>query len=257
MVNINRSQAEWVSFWVSSVSFSIGQIQSTNTLGLSIESAGYTQFEVGPSYSISLVRAENGSVYNQSRGISNTIYGYQTLQNNTTGLYNVAIGFQVLQNNTTGTNTGIGYETLNKSTTAVSSLNIINSGSGYTASSTFSNITLSYISGSTALTYPIVDVYIGSTGSVSTITLVTNGTGFKDTTTIMGANLGTGVTFSVTPGALLIGDRNNEWLSNIKENTTGFKYRRTLRAWKYYWYYNTALGSNSLLGNTLVIEILR
>jgi hypothetical protein len=250
-LTLDRGQSE-MSFYLGNPGITqSSRIISTNTYRLDIESVGYTIFKTGSSYSLTI---DSNGVYNQIKGITNTIYGYQTLQNNTTGLYNVAIGFQVLQNNTTGTNTGIGYETLNKSTTAVSSLNIINSGSGYTASSTFSNITLSYISGSTALTYPIVDVYIGSTGSVSTITLVTNGTGFKDTTTIMGANLGTGVTFSVTPGALLIGDQNNAiGFQTLKENTTGFRNTAlgdaALRE-NTTGYYNTALGSNSLLGNT-------
>jgi hypothetical protein len=373
-LTLNRSQAA-MSFILGNPQtplFQLGQIQSTNTIGLSIESAGYTQFEVGPSYSISLVLAENGSVYNQSRGISNTIYGYQalltataslnntafgyqalysntanenvafgyqslrfnttgifnngfgnyTLYNNTTGgrniavgitslyqnetgnenvavghqvlyynisgsnntavgsgaqhlanqssnntsvghqtLYNnlssslVAIGSYALTNNTIGVyNTAVGHNSLQTNTTAISFLIIVDSGSGYTASSTYSNIQLSYISGSTAMTYPIVTVYVDLSGSVSTITLETYGTGFKDNTTIMGANLGTGVTFSVAIGFLKSGDNNTTLgYQSLKSNTIGYNntaigvyslYSNTIGA------FNTTIGNNSLYYNT-------
>lgn len=286
--------------------FQLGQIQSTNTLGLSIESAGYTIFKIGASYSSSLTIDSNG-VYNQIKGTSNTIYGYQalftatasslnntafgyqalysstvnesvafgyqSLHFNTTGVYNtgfgnytlynnitgdkntavgltslyknitgsdnVAVGHQSLYNNVRGSNnTAIGSSSLLNNTTTVNSINIINGGSGYTASSTYSNIQLSYISGSTAMTYPIVTVYTDPTGSVDSIILETYGTGFKDTTTIMGANLGTGVTFSVAIGFLKSGDDNTALgYQSLISNTTGSN--------------NIAIGVNSLLTNTI------
>lgn len=306
-LTLNRSQAA-MNFILGNPQtpvFQLGQIQSTNTIGLSIESAGYTQFEVGPSYNISLVLAENGSVYNQSRGISNTIYGYQallvgtssinntafgyqalyfntandnvafgyhSLRFNTTGNVNTALGNYSLYSNVTGNrntavglttmyrnssgndntsvgnqslysntigiaNTAIGSLSLHNNTTTISTLNIVNGGSGYTASSTFSSVQLSYISGSLANTYPIVTIYVGIGGTVSTITLETYGTGFVDTTTIMGANLGTGVTFSVSIGSLTSGYYNTSLgYQSMFYNTSGYQ--------------NTSLGVNTLYSNT-------
>jgi hypothetical protein len=282
-----------------------------------------TRETTGVSLVTSLVVDQNGSVYNTSRGSSNTIYGYQALLNgtaslnntaigyqalltttaslyntaigyqslysNTTGEANTAIGFQSLKLNTTGesntaigwnsllsntigsyntaiglqslvyntaavANTAIGYGSLFSNTTVVSTINITNGGSGYTMSSTFSNVQLSYISGSTATTYPIVTVYVGTGGTVSTVTLVTNGSGFKDTTTVMGANLGTGVTFSVSVSSLNSGDYNTAiGYGSLFSNTIGDNnvalgdfalYSNTTGA------YNTAIGVESLYLNT-------
>lgn len=264
-----------------------------------------TRAGTGSDLVTALVVDNNGSVYNTSRGSSNTIYGYQalltgtvslnntaigyqalltttasyntaigyqSLYSNTTGEANTAIGFQSLKLNTTGeantaigwnsllsntigsyntsiglqslvfntaavANTAIGYGSLFSNTTVVLTINITNGGSGYTQSSTFSNVQLSYISGSTATTYPTVTVYVGTGGTVSTATLVTNGTGFKDTTTVMGANLGTGVTFSISVGTLNSGDNNTAvGYRSLYSNTTGSR--------------NNAFGHNALLSNT-------
>jgi hypothetical protein len=178
------------------------------------------------------------SLYSNTTGISNIALGVQSLYSNTSGYYNTAIGYLSLYSNTIGTyNTAIGSNSLEKNTTTISTLNIIYGGSGYTASSTFSSIQLSYISGSTATTYPIVTVYVGTGGTVSTVTLVTNGTGFKDTTTVMGANLGTGVTFSVGISSLSSGNNNTAIGNNsLYSNTSGA--------------YNTAIGNYSLYSNT-------
>ena len=329
------------------------RIISTNTYRLDIESTGYTIFKTGASYSLTI---DSNGVYNQIKGITNTIYGYQallsatasvlnntafgyqalyantesenvafgyqslrfnttgifntgfgnyTLYSNTTGSKNIAIGLMSLYENKTGNdnvavghqvlyknsssnntavgcqaqhlgtqstgntsvgrvslynnlssglvaignsalannilgsnNTAVGYDSLKYNTTAVTYLIIVDPGSGYTASSTYSNIQLSYISGSTAMTYPIVTVYVDLTGSVSTITLETYGTGFKDNTTIMGTNLGTGVTFSVSIGAIKSGDDNTAiGYNSLKLNTFGYN--------------NIAIGVNSLLTNTI------
>lgn len=114
-------------------------------------------------------------------------------------------------------------------------LSIVDGGPGYTASSTFSNVPLSYISGGTAATYPVVTVYTGPGGTVSSVTIVTNGSGFQDNTTIMGADLGTG-TFSVKAAANSIGPG------------TGFTIRvaslQTAQS-------NTAVGFKSLYYNTI------
>jgi hypothetical protein len=270
-----------------------------------------------------LVVSQNGSVYNASKGTSNTIYGldvlvsnitgaqntgigytslnantygnantalgFQSLSSNTTGYYNTALGMQSMINNKSGyhntaigggsqiygtqcsantsigfrsltnniadNNTAIGYETLFLNTTGVSntaigydalfyssttinSIYIISGGSGYTAiNMTFSNIQLSYISGSSALDYPIVTIHINSSGVVDNVVLETNGIGFKDYTTIMGDNLGgTGVTFSV----------GISYLSSASYNTAiGYNSLRNNREGSS----NTAIGYNSLFNN--------
>jgi hypothetical protein len=119
-------------------------------------------------------------------------------------------------------------------------LSLVDGGPGYTASSTFSNVQLSYISGGTATTYPVVTVYTGPGGTVSSVTIVTNGSGFQDNTTIMGANLGTG-TFSVKAAPNSIGPGTGftvrvASLQTAQSNTVvGFKSL----------YYNT-IGSNNV-----------
>jgi len=320
-LSLVRAQAS-LSFYLGNPQISQNcRIISTNTLGLTIESAGYTQFKVGVSYSTSLTIDSNG-VYNQIKGTSNTIYGYQALftatasslnntafgyqalyastvnesvafgyqalRFNTTGIYNTALGNYSLYNNTTGgkniavgltslyknktgydntavghqsmysnttgyQNTAIGSSSLLNNTTVVNTINIINGGSGYTASSTFSNVQLSYLSGSSATTYPSVTVYVGVGGTVSNVILETYGTGFIDSTTIMSGNLGTGVTFSVGISSLTSGDNNtavgyNSLYSNVRgvQNTaigSGTLYANNAN-------FNIAIGHNSLYNNT-------
>ena len=58
------------------------------------------------------------------------------------------------------------------------------------------------------MTYPIATIYVGSTGSVSIVTLVTTGSNYIDNTTVMGAKLPAigvtgGVTFSVKIDSLV------------------------------------------------------
>jgi len=66
----------------------------------------------------SLVVDQNGSVYNEARGSSNTIYGYQALLNGTASLNNTAIGYQALLTTTASLyNTAIGYRSLYSNTT--------------------------------------------------------------------------------------------------------------------------------------------
>jgi hypothetical protein len=180
----------------------------------------------------------NYSLYNNTTGGKNIAVGLTTLYRNKTGYDNIAIGHQSMYHNTTGYyNTAVGSSALLNSTSVVSSLNIVNGGSGYTASSTFSSVQLSYISGTTALTYPTITVYVGSGGTVSTVTLETFGTGFSDTTTVMGANLGTGFTFSVSIGSLTSGNNNTAiGYQSMYSNTSGYQ--------------NTSIGSNSLFSNS-------
>jgi hypothetical protein len=368
-LSLVRAQAS-LSFYLGNPQISQNcRIISTNTLGLNIESAGYTIFKTGATSSLTI---DSNGVYNQSRGISNTIYGYQTLlvgtssinnvaigyqalysttgnENvaigykslyfNTTGYYNtgvgnyslygnklgsqniaiglttlynnnngssnisignsslynntdgsenivignssqlnatqsnynisignsslynniadsnIAIGYQSLYSNTTSyNNTAIGSSSLYNNTTSVDTISILSGGSGYTASSTFSSIQLNYISGSTALTYPIVTIHTDLTGVVDSVTLETKGTGFKDTTTIMGANLGTGITFSISINYLLSGNNNTAvGASSLYYNSTGYESvsigANSLQS-NTTGYQNTAIGFSSMISNT-------
>ena len=171
--------------------------------------------------SVSFVVDDNGSVYNRSKGITNTVFGYQALQLNINGINNTAIGYQSLANNTSG----------------VSSLTSLVSGTGYTPG-TYSNVQLTYLSGSTASTYPTAQIVVRSGGTVSTVTLASNGTGFRDTTTIMSASFsGTGASFSIKVNSLV---------SGISNTAIGFYSLNTNRSGSY----NTAVGQQSLLLNT-------
>ena len=177
-------------------------------------------------------------LYSNTTGSYNSALGNASLQFNTTGSYNTGYGAYSLYYNTTGSyNTAVGYASLYNTSTGVSTFALSNTGSGYTASTTFSNVQLSYISGSTASTYPTVDVYVGSTGSVSMVTLVTTGTGFIDTTTVMGTNLGSSATFSINVTTISTGISNTAIGSgSLYSNTIGSS--------------NTAVGLNSLYSNS-------
>jgi hypothetical protein len=196
----------------------------------------------------------NSSLYNNTDGSENIVIGNSSQLNATQSNYNIsignsslynniadsniAIGYQSLYSNTSGSfNTAIGFLSLYNNTTAVDTISILSGGSGYTASSTFSSIQLNYISGSTALTYPIVTIHTDLTGVVDSVTLETKGTGFKNTTTIMGANLGTGVTFSISINYLLSGNNNTAvGYQSMYHNYTGYE--------------SVSIGVNSLLSNT-------
>jgi hypothetical protein len=291
---------------------------SVSTGGIKFSTRALT----GASLVTSLVVDQNGGVYNQSRGISNTIYGYQALLTATASLNNTAFGYQALYSNTANENVAFGYQSLrfnttgnvntalgnyslyfntignrntavglttlyrnssgndntafgyqslysntigiantaigslslHNNTTTISALNITNGGSGYTASSTFSSIQLSYISGSVASTYPIVTIYVGIGGTVSNVILETYGTGFIDTTTVMGANLGTGVTFSVSVSTLSSGNNNTViGYQSMYSNTSGNN--NTVIGYQSMYsntsgIQNTSIGSNSLFSNT-------
>jgi hypothetical protein len=207
---------------------------------------------------VSLVVDESGNVYNRGKGSvsSNTVFGYQSLYSNTVGYFNSAFGVQSLLSNTTGNqNSAFGLSSLRDNTTNVSSLSILNAGSGYTINTTFSNVQLSYISGSKALTYPIVTIYVGSGGTVSNITLENPGTGFIDSTTIMGSNLGgLGSTFSVSINGLVSGNNNSAFgYGSLLFNTTGNQNSAFGVESLFYntkGNFNSAFGVNSLKSNT-------
>ena len=191
-------------------------------------------------------------------GSYNTVLGANSLYNNTTGSYNISLGYNSLYKNTTGANNiAIGYQSLYNTTTVVSILGSITPGSGY-VTGTYSNVPLIYATGSTALTYPTVNITVDGSGLVSSVTLVTYGSGFQDTTTKMTVNnfyLGsTGSGFQIGISSNTSGQTNTAvGVSSLYYNTTGY-YNIALGYQSLYnnttGYYNTALGYNSLYYNT-------
>ena len=243
----HKTDGDWVplnveSFYIqggtSSAFDTTSDIYRTGSLNLGIGTATDGRFVVSSTTgSVSFVVDNSGNIYNYST-LSNTKFGYNSLYNNTTGSNNTAFGTGSLYSNTSGGyNTAYGAYSLSNNSTGVTTFVLSDPGSGYTMSTTFSNVQLSYISGSTASTYPTATVFVGAGGTVSTVTLVTTGTGFKDTTTVMGTNLGSSATFSISVLTISTGGSNTAvGAYSLWKNTTGS--------------FNTALGDNSLIYNT-------
>jgi len=70
-------------------------------------------------------------------------------------------------------------------TQGIRQLSTVTMGSGYTPG-TYSNIRLNYISGTTSNTLPRVNITVNSSGQVSQVTMVTFGSGYVDTSMVMG-----------------------------------------------------------------------
>jgi len=156
-------------------------------------------------------------------GNSNCAFGAQSLYNNYTAALNVAIGQQSLYNNTTSSNlTAVGYQSLYNNTTNVATLGTITGGTGYTAG-TYTGVVMTLSSGSTATTYPTATIVV-SGGAVTSVTLTSNGVGFKDTTTVLTAPAasigGTGSGFSVPVASLASGTGNTAVGYQALTNTT-------------------------------------
>jgi hypothetical protein len=129
------------------------------------------------------------SLYSNTTAVANIGIGTNTLYKNVKGSYNTALGDSSLFYNTVGgANIAIGASSLYNNTTGVATFSTFNPGSGYTNDS-YSGITLQWLSGSTFSTPPIVDIEVIG-GTVSSVTLVSPGSGFIDTTTTFTAPLG-------------------------------------------------------------------
>jgi hypothetical protein len=101
---------------------------------------------------------------------------------------NVAVGFTALQSNTLGTqNLAIGRSALAAATTQAATVTITTAGTGGTPG-TYSAVQLTYVSGSTAITYPTADIVVGAGGTVTSVTIVSGGDSFTATSgTVMTA----------------------------------------------------------------------
>ena len=165
--------------------------------------------------------ANNTGNYNSALGDSaliantsgsfNTSVGRFSSYYNVTGSNNTALGESALTNNTTSGNlTAIGAQALLNNTTNVATLGSITGGSGYT-NGTYAGVVMTLSSGSTATTYPTATIVV-SGNAVTSVTLTSNGVGFKDTTTVLTAPAasigGTGSGFSVPVATLQSGSAN-------------------------------------------------
>ena len=151
------------------------------------------------------------SLANLTSGNNNSANGVASLFNNSTGGGSVANGQNALYYNTTASNlTAIGTSALQNNTTNVATLGTVTGGSSYT-NGTYTGVVMTLSSGSTAITYPTATIVVAG-GAVTTVTLTSNGVGFKDTTTVLTAPAasigGTGSGFSVPVATLQSGTGN-------------------------------------------------
>jgi len=158
-----------------------------------------------------------GSAFGQNALFSNVTgsnlagFGGSSLYSNYSGSNNSALGHLSLYYNTTvGNLTAVGYQSLYNNTTNVATLGTITGGSAYT-NGTYTGVVMTLSSGSTATTYPTATIVV-SGGAVTSVTLTSNGVGFKDTTTVLTAPAasigGTGSGFSVPVASLASGTGN-------------------------------------------------
>ena len=150
-------------------------------------------------------------LYATTTGIGNSSYGVYSLYYNNSGSYNTSSGVNALFQNTTASNlTAVGAAALQNNTTNVATLGSITGGTSYT-NGTYTGVVMTLSSGSTAITYPTATIVVAG-GVVTTVTLTSNGVGFKDTTTVLTAPAtsigGTGSGFSVPVATLASGTGN-------------------------------------------------
>jgi len=183
-----------------------------------------------------------------SSGQNNTCFGsnslYWHLGNNTT-----AFGAQSLNNNTIASNlVAFGHQALLNNTTNVATLGTITGGTGYT-NGTYTGVVMTLSSGSTAITYPTATIVVAG-GVVTTVTLTSNGVGFKDTTTVLTAPAasigGTGSGFSV-PVATLQSGTGNVAVGYQAGYTNSVGYQNTFTGYQA-GYGNTNASGNSFFG---------
>ena len=144
---------------------------------------------------------------------------------------------------------------MNQNTTGVATFGTIVGGSAYT-NGTYNGVQLTYSSGTTAATYPTANIVV-SGGVVTSVTLVTAGTGFKDTTTVMTATAasiggGTGTGFTVAVATLRSGGSNSAFgYQALCYNTTGGY--NTAVGYQAGYYYNGTTGNNTTPSNSVYI----
>ena len=183
--------------------------QQLSTSGKFNVSIGYATLSNNISGTANIAMGQGASQYGAA--ISNTVaIGNSALQwNQNSG--SLAVGANALSVNTTSPSlTAIGTNALQSNTTNVATLGTITGGTGYT-NGTYTGVVMTLSSGSTAVTYPTATIVV-SGGAVTSVTLTSNGVGFKDTTTVLTAPAasigGTGSGFTVPVATLASGTLN-------------------------------------------------
>lgn len=181
------------------------------------------------------------ALYNNTIGNSNIAVGHNSLQYNIGGTNNTGLGNSSLQNNIIGSNNiAIGNNTLYSNNTGVLTLGTIIGGTNY-INGTYNNVQLVKHSGTSAAVYPIANIIVAN-GVVTSVELVTYGSGFVDNTTVLTApssvigNSGSG--FSVPVSTLKSGN------NNIAIGYTAL-YNNTFGT------HNIGIGSSTLTFNTI------
>lgn len=166
---------------------------------------------------------------------SNTALGVNALSIVTTGGTNTAIGLNTLPKVTISSgSTAIGSSALANNTTNVATLGSITGGTGYNGGAAGGPLVVqsSLSSGSTALTYPTLNITVNASGAITVATIAVNGTGFKDITTVLTVTSAAmvaagfaagGSGFSIPVATLSSGGSNNTAIGSgaLNGNVTG------------------------------------
>jgi hypothetical protein len=137
-------------------------------------------------------------------GVNNSAVGTFALSANTTGASNSALGRDALRRIAGSNNLAAGFEAGIAISRGVATLGAIVGGSGYT-DGTYNGVNLNRSSGSTFDAVPTANITV-SGGAVTAVTLVTAGSGFQATDTVLTAAAasigGTGTGFTVAVATL-------------------------------------------------------
>ena len=186
-----------------------GAINATATGGTNVAVGGNTLYRLSSGSGNLAIGYNSGSQI--TSGANNSYVGFSSGVSSTTSSSNTGYGTYSLFYNTIASNlTAVGLSALQSNTTNVATLGSITGGTLYT-NGTYTGVVMTLSSGSTAITYPTATIVVAG-GVVTTVTLTSNGVGFKDTTTVLTAPAasigGTGSGFSVPVATLASGTGN-------------------------------------------------
>jgi hypothetical protein len=183
---------------------------AVGTSALATNTTGNSNIAVGTSAMTRNTTGNNNVAVGQSAmlanttGASNSAVGALALFNNTTGASNSAFGREALRRIAGSNNVAVGFESGVAISRSVATLGAIVGGSLYT-NGTYSGVSLTLSSGSVFDAAPTADITV-SGGAVTVVTLVTGGSGFQSTDTVLTAAAasigGTGSGFTVAVATL-------------------------------------------------------
>jgi hypothetical protein len=174
-----------------------------NTTGVSNSAVGATALASNTTGSSNIAIGSQALLSNTTGGVNSAV-GSNALQFNTTGAGNSAVGVNALRFIAGSNNVAVGVESGVAILRSVATLGAIVGGSLYT-DGTYSGVSLTRSSGSTFGTNPTANITV-SGGAVTVVTLVTGGSGFQSTDTVLTATTasigGTGSGFTVAVATL-------------------------------------------------------